>query len=156
MSEDSFTLSLICIIFADARPVYARATRGRLLNARYRRNQHRGRDWLRRRLHLPRRSRFSGFHLSRRSRGGSRPAIASNLIGVIAAQLGLHDEAIGNFERALACDPPFPPAKDNLQKIRNARARAARPQAAQGRRFLLIKAWGYGFWSDVTHVLGCL
>jgi protein O-GlcNAc transferase len=83
-------------------------------------------------------------------------AVAFNLIGVIAAQLGLHDEAIGNFEKALACDLPFLPAKDNLRKIRDAKARAARPQAAQGRRFLLIKAWGYGFWSDVSHVLGCL
>jgi len=83
-------------------------------------------------------------------------AVAFNLIGAIAAQLGLHDEAIAHFEKALACDPPFPPAGDNLQKVRNARSRAARPQAPQGPRFLLIKAWGYGFWSDVSHVLGCL
>jgi tetratricopeptide (TPR) repeat protein len=83
-------------------------------------------------------------------------AIAFNLIGAIAAQLGLHDEAIACFEKALACDPPFLPAEGNLQKIRNARALAARPQVPQGRQFLLIKAWGYGFWSDVSHVLGCL
>jgi len=83
-------------------------------------------------------------------------AIALNLIGAIAAQLGLHDEAVTHFERALACNPPFLPAAGNLQKVSNARARAARPQAPQGRQFLLIKAWGYGFWSDVSHVLGCL
>jgi protein O-GlcNAc transferase len=29
-------------------------------------------------------------------------------------------------------------------------------EAAGGRRFLLIKAWGYGFWSDMNHVFGCL
>ena len=28
--------------------------------------------------------------------------------------------------------------------------------ALGGRRFLLIKAWGYGFWSDMNHVFGCL
>src|ERR1700738_931324 len=83
-------------------------------------------------------------------------AIAFNLIGVIAAQLGLHDEAIANFEKALACNPPFLPAGDNLHKVRNARGRAARPTASQGPTFVLIKAWGYGFWSDVSHVLGCL
>jgi protein O-GlcNAc transferase len=84
-----------------------------------------------------------------------RHAIAFNLIGVIAAQLGLHDEAIAYFEKALACDPPFLPAGENLQKVSNARARAPRPKT-QGPTFLLIKAWGYGFWSDVSHVLGCL
>jgi protein O-GlcNAc transferase len=26
----------------------------------------------------------------------------------------------------------------------------------RNRRYLLIKAWGFGFWSDVSHVLGCL
>lgn len=83
-------------------------------------------------------------------------AIAFNLIGVIAAQLGLHDEAITYFEKALAGDPPFLPAGGNLQKVRNVRARAARPKIPPSRQFLLIKAWGYGFWSDVSHVLGCL
>ena len=28
--------------------------------------------------------------------------------------------------------------------------------AARHGRYLLIKAWGHGFWSDVCHVLGCL
>lgn len=83
-------------------------------------------------------------------------AVALNLIGVIAAQLGLHDRAIAHFEMALAATPPFLPAKDNLQKIRNAQARASPPPVTTSQQFLLIKAWGYGFWSDVSHVLGCL
>src|ERR1043166_967844 len=83
-------------------------------------------------------------------------AIALNLIGVIAAQLGLHDRAVAHFESAPAGTPPFLPAKDNLQKIRNAQARAPLPQVRTSQQFLLIKAWGYGFWSDVSHVLGCL
>lgn len=83
-------------------------------------------------------------------------AIAFNLIGVIAAQLGLHDRAIAHFEMALACNPPFQPAKDNLEKVRRVQAQAARSTPLQSPRFLLIKAWGFGFWSDVTHVLGCL
>ncbi len=28
--------------------------------------------------------------------------------------------------------------------------------AGDRRRFLLIKSWGYGFWSDMNHVFGCL
>jgi len=83
-------------------------------------------------------------------------AVALNLIGVIAAQLGLYDDAVAHFERALAGNPPFLPAKDNLRKIRNAQARAPRSQVSPGQRFLLIKAWGYGFWSDVSHALACL
>jgi protein O-GlcNAc transferase len=82
-------------------------------------------------------------------------AIALNLIGVIAAQLGLHDRAIAHFEMALAGARPFLPAKDNLQKVRNAQAQA-RPHVRASQQFLLIKAWGFGFWSDVSHVLGCL
>jgi len=83
-------------------------------------------------------------------------AVALNLIGVIAAQLGLHDRAIAHFEMALAGARPFLPAKDNLQKVRNVQARAPRPRAGTEQQFLVIKAWGYGFWSDVSHVLGCL
>jgi protein O-GlcNAc transferase len=83
-------------------------------------------------------------------------AIALNLIGAIAAQLGLYDHAIAHFEMALAGTPPFVPAKDNLEKIKTAQARAPRPHATTSPRFLLIKAWGFGFWSDVSHVLGCL
>jgi hypothetical protein len=83
-------------------------------------------------------------------------AIAFNLLGVIAAQLGLHGDATAYFEKALACDPPFLPAKENLQKIGNAPPDTPRSRAPGGRQFVLIKAWGFGFWSDVSHVLGCL
>src|SRR5262249_51162770 len=83
-------------------------------------------------------------------------AVALNLIGVIAAQLGLHDRAIAHFEMALAGTPPFLPAKDNLQKVRNTQARAPRAHATTSQQFLVIKAWGFGFWSDVNHVLGSL
>ncbi len=83
-------------------------------------------------------------------------AAALNLIGVIAAQVGLLAEAIEYFEQALARDGGFGPAKQNLQQARLLRAEAAQPHAAGRQKFLLIKAWGYGFWSDVSHVLGCL
>jgi protein O-GlcNAc transferase len=83
-------------------------------------------------------------------------AVALNLIGVIAAQLGLYDIAIAHFEMALAGARPFLPAKDNLQKIRKAQARAPHSGVRTSPQFLLIKAWGFGFWSDVNHVLGCL
>ena len=83
-------------------------------------------------------------------------AVALNLIGAIAAQLGLYDIAITHFEMALAGARPFLPAKDNLAKIRIAQARAPRSHVRTSPQFLLIKAWGFGFWSDVSHVLGCL
>jgi len=80
-------------------------------------------------------------------------AAALNLVGVIAARLGLRDEAIAYFAKSLAHDPAFGPAKDNLRKIQKMPIVSGRPT---GRRYLLIKAWGYGFWSDVNHVLGSL
>jgi hypothetical protein len=79
-------------------------------------------------------------------------ALAHNLLGVIAGQLGLATFARTHFEHALAADPDLAVAAKNLQRTP---LPAATPQAA-GPRYLLIKAWGYGFWSDVNHVLGCL
>jgi tetratricopeptide (TPR) repeat protein len=78
---------------------------------------------------------------------------AQNLVGVIAAKLGLFDTAESHFQNALKRDGAFKSAQDNL--VRLARAREQVPaDAPPGERFLLIKSWGAGFWADVSHVLG--
>ena len=77
-------------------------------------------------------------------------AASLNLLGVIAARVGYTDLAIGYFERAAASNPLL--ARENLSIVRCAPMRAAKSDVE---RFLVIEAWGSGFWSDVCHVLGC-
>ena len=82
-------------------------------------------------------------------------ADALNILGIVAAKIGLRSEAIDFFKSALFIEPDFGPAENNLRKLAN-RAAPDVPHAIDGRRYLLIKAWGFGFWSDVSHVLGAL
>lgn len=79
-------------------------------------------------------------------------AAALHLLGVIAARVQAFDNAADYFDRALAVEP------DNVQIAQNlAAARAApRPQQPATRRYLVIREWGFGFWADVSHVLGSL
>src|SRR4051812_49352892 len=79
-------------------------------------------------------------------------AAALHLLGVIAARVQAFDQAEDYFGRALAAEP------GNVQVARNlAAARAApRPHFAAGPRYLVIREWGFGFWSDISHVLGAL
>ena len=83
-------------------------------------------------------------------------AAAMDLLGVLAARLGFRKMAIDYFRASLASDPNYRPAKDNLRSISKMPPRAAPKHTIRGRRYLLIKAWGFGFWSDVNHVLGAL
>lgn len=83
-------------------------------------------------------------------------AVALNLTGVIAAQLGLYESAVTAFEQACAADPAFRHASENLAHVERLTAASPQPASMHSERFLLIKAWGYGFWSDVNHVLGAL
>jgi protein O-GlcNAc transferase len=79
-------------------------------------------------------------------------AAALHLLGVIAARVQAFDDAIACFDQALAAEP------DNVQIAQNlAAARAApRPQQPVATRYLVIREWGFGFWADVSHVLGSL
>ena len=81
---------------------------------------------------------------------------AIDLLGLVAARLGLRAKAINYFNAALALDPGYRPAKRNLRRITRSREAIARPHAIDGPRYLVIKAWGCGFWSDVGHVMGSL
>lgn len=97
--------------------------------------------------------------------------IIFNYLGWIAHTIHLPQFAFAYFNEAIRLAPAWEIPRINLAKIeeqlktsepeaecRIERAAdgcgAARGEASQ--RFLLIKAWGFGFWSDVCHVLGQL
>jgi len=81
-----------------------------------------------------------------------RNAAALHLLGFIAARVGAREAAMGFFQAALGIEPDNERIRDNL-----AAARAmAEPPVPPGKRYLLIKAWGFGFWADVAQVLGAL
>jgi protein O-GlcNAc transferase len=85
----------------------------------------------------------------------ARNASALTLLGTIAANIGSPQHAAGYFEGALAADPTNSEARNGLSLLRSGPGqRASEPAAAP--KFLLIKSWGYGFWSDVSQVLGSL
>ncbi len=75
-----------------------------------------------------------------------------NLLGEISLALGFNDKATDAFERAIDCDPGLLRARENLEKAQRPRPRCEDSDL----RYLLVKAWGFGFWSDVSHTLACL
>jgi hypothetical protein len=75
-------------------------------------------------------------------------ARALNLLGTIAALAGLRSPAADCFARASG----LAAAQDNLALL--ATLPEIAPTVTPG--FVLIKAWGFGFWSEVCHVLGGL
>jgi protein O-GlcNAc transferase len=81
-----------------------------------------------------------------------------NFHGWVAAAIGLLREAGDAFARATALAPDWSLPLENLARVRRS-AVGDLPMAvgsAAAGRYLLIKAWGYGFWADVSHVLGQL
>lgn len=83
-------------------------------------------------------------------------AVALNILGIVAVHIGRHSEAAELFRSALRVNPNFGPAERNLHQLDATPGREVPPHTVDGRRFLLIKAWGFGFWADVTQVLGAL
>jgi protein O-GlcNAc transferase len=76
-----------------------------------------------------------------------------NCLGWIAAAAGLSGHACRYFARAAAV---LPQAHANLEALQRRANTAAGPPDATTPKFLLIKAWGFGFWSDISHVLSQL
>ena len=79
----------------------------------------------------------------------------------IASRLNMNTEALQwlkNATDAIAhCAPAqFPALESNIAALRAKLADAPPPRAAPTPCYLLIKCWGYGFWSDVSHVLSSL
>jgi hypothetical protein len=81
-----------------------------------------------------------------------RNAAALNLLGILAARVGATGEARRYFEAAVAAAPSDTSLRGNLDFLKH----AAMPRVEAGPRYLLIKAWGFGLLSDLTHVLGAL
>jgi hypothetical protein len=83
---------------------------------------------------------------------------ALKLLGDVATQIGADDFAARHYGEALATLPEPQAGRSVLNSLlATARNRAAVVKPApQGTRYLLIKAWGYGFWSDLDHVAGAL
>jgi hypothetical protein len=88
-------------------------------------------------------------HCRRSLAARSNVAEALNLLGVIAALVGLGAAAAGYFGQAAALTA----ARDNLSVLAS-HPRSGASRATPG--YVLIKAWGFGFWSEVCHVLGGL
>lgn len=78
--------------------------------------------------------------------------VARNLLGIIASKVGAIEQARHHFAVALAAAPQNEVLRRNLDRL--PRSQPATPAA--GPRYLLIKAWGCGLWSDISHVLGSL
>jgi hypothetical protein len=87
-------------------------------------------------------------------------AAALGLLGSIAAAAGEAELAVGFFAQADA----HRPALQNLflgggaiqRKWLLHKARKRKADAGPAKRYLVIKSWGCGFWSDVSQVLGGL
>lgn len=77
---------------------------------------------------------------------------ALHLLGVIAARAGARDVAISCFQKALAAERGNASIRENLRAAEALQS----PIAPAGDRYLLIRGWGFGFWADVSQVLGSL
>ena len=74
------------------------------------------------------------------------------MLAVIASDARQDWRAVDLLAAALRLDPGAAPLRDALAQAKGYAASA--PARLGG--YLLIKAWGYGFCSDLDHVLGCL
>lgn len=72
------------------------------------------------------------------------------VLAQIAGAVNAFDRARAWYGAALRMDSTYHPARLGLAQSMD---RTVRPQLGG---YLLIKAWGYGFWSDIEHVLGGL
>jgi hypothetical protein len=82
-----------------------------------------------------------------------RSAAALNMLGVIATRLQAGEHARQYFDAALQIEPGSNTLRKNLEALKFL---ATRAPGNDHERFLIIKAWGFGFWSDISHVLGSL
>ena len=95
-------------------------------------------------------------------RDNPQDALAMSLLGHMASGLRRHQLADAWFTRALSLRPGSAEisawrdrAREMAQAARALAASTATKAVARP-RYLLIKAWGYGFWSDMDHVVGQL
>lgn len=75
-----------------------------------------------------------------------------DLLGMVLGSLGHRQKAVEAFQQALIVAPDYKQAMDNLYTA----AAMSEPPKPPTPRYLVIKAWGFGFWADVAHVLAGL
>jgi hypothetical protein len=73
---------------------------------------------------------------------------------MIAARIGMPDHAARYLSSALSANPTNRAPRDTLNALKAENVRLQ--QRPSDPRYLVIKSWGYGFWSDVSQVLGAL
>ncbi|MSR29252.1 MAG: hypothetical protein EXS03_06735 [Phycisphaerales bacterium] len=81
-----------------------------------------------------------------------------NMLGWIASAANLLEHASRHFDESIAAYPAWQLPRGSLERIQRhaATAHTETTPDARENKFLLIKAWGFGFWSDVSHVIGQL
>jgi hypothetical protein len=80
-----------------------------------------------------------------------------NLLGILLASINLPHLSIKYFEEALKEAPDWSKPNNNLIEIKNyLEGNSTKNLAKPKERFILVKAWGYGFFSDLNHVIGQL
>ncbi|MBU5611479.1 nodulation protein NodZ [Geomonas azotofigens] len=84
-------------------------------------------------------------------RGYQSPRV-SRTLGAVALAIGQPGAAVAALSRALEQGDASRATRILLVKAQQ--AAEFPPSGERGERLLLVKAWGYGFWSDVNHVLG--
>jgi predicted O-linked N-acetylglucosamine transferase (SPINDLY family) len=80
---------------------------------------------------------------------------ALKLLGDIASRIGAHDFAVRYYTDVLRSMPEARAAASSVKQLLNdtqAKARSAAATPGGQDKYMLIKAWGYGFWSDLDHV----
>lgn len=74
----------------------------------------------------------------------------------LLARIIKEDQTAARFAQfALQQQPNHPQAKNTLAAVRSS-GPSLDARSSPDNRFLLIRSWNAGFWSDVDHVLGCL
>ena len=86
---------------------------------------------------------------------GIKHSTVYEILGHISSRIGAYEVASRYFQSAIDTDPHCLSAKESLLEVKKL-LEQQHPVEISGDSYLLIKAWGYGFWSDVEHVLGQL
>jgi hypothetical protein len=79
---------------------------------------------------------------------------ALNLLGVVAANVGAIDHSTAYFEAALSAEPNNERIRKNFNFLKNSPRHQKNENLSS--KYLVIKSWGFGFWSDVSQVIGSL
>lgn len=87
---------------------------------------------------------------------GQRYTLALAIVGAVASRAREFERAVGLLTEASRQAPDNPTVRTLLDEARKGLRETALLRPDGRRRVLVIKAWGYGFCSDLDHVLGGL